>query len=345
MIRLLSRPVFEALASLYDCGIEKVSGTDLQGDFSDCFQDLLATGMLCPCEPLRWIDCDDHDESIPVQKSPYGYMGYLCPDRGWVKVEDEVRKQYRFYPDMLVNYLHKELELAGAPSLLVSGLWFLGACRVGNQDIEVYWSSCQVPNHADAVRSALQSRSLLQRAVVLCQEINYRTCLGDEVMQLSLGALWNHDDLIDARRLCRAVFGSGYRQVLDEQGFLWSPESGTFVFPDRTTVTFKGQYSLMIVEHLVAQWRKGDPWISQPYLLKDMVGCKSDRVRDVVKTAIGWEKVILVKDNRCRLNLNLAPDPYDCKSVRPQSMTKAASGRFFCIRMSLNSTFLLPSPV
>lgn len=302
MLKTLSRPAFEALASVYDQGEDTWVPSSSLG-----LEELLGSGMLSPAGPLKTIEVqapDGSTELYDIVKSPFGFKGYLCPDRGWVKVGEQRRKQYRFHKEQFEGFIKSVLALSGQMQTVTGGLAFLGLYRLGEQTIEIYLSEYLDKKQCEKVQAFMDARLVQVPAVVLHKSTQPSLYgLGKKVSSLGLNALWGYEDRIGNWWFQRALSRLVFTNVVDTEGFLWFPESGTFIKPDKVR-TFAGASGKQIVDYLVQNHEQGgDSWMDQRQLLQDFVGVKSTRVKDVVKSVEGWKDVILVKGAKCRLNV------------------------------------------
>lgn len=313
----LSRVAFETMANFCHQGLERISGSNLILDYHHCVEDLLSGQLLVPTGLLSTIELEGEHGSVwlPIRQSPLGYEGYLSPE-GWIQVSDKQRRVYRIHMERW-HYLIKEaLQLGGQLEILDDGLVYLGLFEAGKRRVEIYWSSFLHKKHARHVCRLLKKRLLPDSAIVLHNGDRYSDYeLGDDVFPVCLDDLWNPDDELDLWRLQQIIARQVYQLKGKDHGFLWLEESGEFIFPDQSAVIFRGS-GKTIVDSLVHHHRAGRSWISQEYLMHEIVGVRSSRIQDIVKRVKDWKRVILVKDGHCRLNIPMRDEE---KSVRKRT--------------------------
>ena len=303
----LSRPAFEVLAQLDSRGLDTITGSELRRYHPPSFDEILESGLISPdglSSHVLLEDLEHHLYYAPVMLSPSGQQGYLCADQGWLAVSENMRRRYRFHGVIFHEILKRWLKLKGECRDVKEGLAFLGVCKMGALSIDVFWSHPMCRHHAQMVKEYMQQRALPVPTVILHMGRHWCSYdLGEDVTLINLEDLWSHDGVFEDKRLWQIIARQMCQKGIGDQAFLWLLDSGTFLFADQSSVVFQGATGKMIVEHLVQRYRSGEPWVSQEYLLHDIVHVKSNRVQDVVKRVEGWRRVILVKGGRCRLNV------------------------------------------
>lgn len=102
-------------------------------------EQLISAGALVPADNLGAVVCDSCADPHPatvIHEDGLGGWGHLCPEAGWVKVEDALIEALEFRHDWLAEACMEALglERRGGPRCLMPGqLWDLGDVAAGRQ--------------------------------------------------------------------------------------------------------------------------------------------------------------------------------------------------------------------
>ena len=300
-----------ALASLFDAGLQRVDGTLLTGHHSQCFLELIESGALHPDAPLRLIG-DEGNETESLQsilQSHDGTLVYITED-GPITPPTGACRQYLFDADWLMTWLNKELGLSGHPHRLIEGTYDLGTLMIGKQPHIIYYTRRLSLVEVKQLETALSQRPNPLPATILYGPLADKPptlSVANTQYQPFVESLFNARRLLDPHHFHQCI-QAHFLPSATEEGFVWLPNSGTFLFPDQQAVHFRPGHSATLVNILVQHWRTGDPWINEQYLLQDLLRCRSQRIRDLLKRVENWQDVVQLERGWCRLRIPLAKE-------------------------------------
>lgn len=312
----LSHAAVDLLLTIIETPSMAISGAALDGCHAGAGAELVAVGALEAdgFEPVA-VSQADHDDAVVklVWDGNARRHEYFSPTAGMVAVEDHALRRLRVRSSWLLDWLARELGIAGAVrpvELVPNHLWDLGDVWLGERKSEQRRTAIYVgrrfgePGTMLRKRTALESRAGRPPGIILTSSParaaeDFAGVVTPPVLPIiqcaKAGAAQFH---LDVSIISTAAHG--LRSMRPRSPVQVDAEFRVVRVGDRE-FRFRGDKQRQVVEYLYGAWERGEGRVSVALMITDLDFPETTRLRDLFKGHRDWKDLIGYEDGACWL--------------------------------------------
>lgn len=312
----LSHAAVDLLLTIIETPSMVISGAALDGYHARAGAELVAAGALDAdgFEPVA-VSQADHDDGVVslAWDGDARRHAYFSPAAGMVAVEDHALRRLRVRSSWLLDWLARELGIAGAVrpvELVPNHLWGLGDVWLGERKSEQRRTAIYVarrlgePGAVRRIREALQSRAGRPPGIILASspagiaDDFTGTAMAPVLSIIQCAKAGVSEFHLDASIVYIAAHG--LRSVRSRSPVQVDAEFRVVRVGDRE-FRFRGDKQRQVVEYLYGAWERGMGRVSVALMFSDLDFPETTRLRDLFKGHRDWKDLIGYEDGACWL--------------------------------------------